>query len=135
MCTRYIDWLPLSHPYLGSWPTTEAFAQTGNQTSNLLVCKPSLNPLSHTSQGYMLDIMFFLHCLEISNKRAHGFNFALGPRDYVTSPKCIVGACEKGVYFLSRLVIGGGYCKVRWSREVSASCWVVKFSVQVTADQ
>ena len=36
---------------LGNWPATKACALTGNQTSNLLDCRPVLNPLSHTSQG------------------------------------------------------------------------------------
>ena len=39
------------YPLLGVWPTTQAYAPTGNQTSNLFICRPSLNPLSHTSQG------------------------------------------------------------------------------------
>ena len=46
-----IHWLPLSCPQLGTWPTTQSCALTGNQTSTLLVCRLVLNPLSHTSQG------------------------------------------------------------------------------------
>ena len=38
-------------PPLGTWPATQACALTGNQTSNLLVCRPVLSPLSLTSQG------------------------------------------------------------------------------------
>ena len=33
------------------WPATQAHALTRNWTSNLLVHRPALNPLSHTSQG------------------------------------------------------------------------------------
>ena len=44
-------WLLLMHPQLGTWPATWAYALTGNQTSDPLVCRPVLNPLSHTSQG------------------------------------------------------------------------------------
>ena len=44
-------WLPLTLPLLGTWPTTQACALTGNQTCDLLVCRLVLNPLSHTSQG------------------------------------------------------------------------------------
>ena len=53
MSERNIDWLPLVHPLLGTWPTTQARALTGNQISDPLVHKPVLNPLSHTSQGYI----------------------------------------------------------------------------------
>ena len=38
-------------PYWGTWPVTQACALTGNQTSDLLVHRPMLNPLSHTSWG------------------------------------------------------------------------------------
>ena len=38
-------------PALGTWPTTQACALTGNQTSDPLVLRPVLNPLRHTSQG------------------------------------------------------------------------------------
>ena len=44
-------WLLLAHPPLGTWPTTQVCVLTGNQTSDPLVCRPALNPLSHTSQG------------------------------------------------------------------------------------
>ena len=42
---------PLTRPLLGTWPTTQACALTGNQTGDLLVLRPTVNPLSHTSQG------------------------------------------------------------------------------------
>ena len=38
-------------PPPGTWPTTQACAPTGNRTSDPLVCRPALNPLSQTSQG------------------------------------------------------------------------------------
>ena len=41
-------------PLLGTWPATQAQALAGNWTSNPLVHRPALNPLSHTSQGYVL---------------------------------------------------------------------------------
>ena len=44
-------WLPLACPQLGNWPATQACVLTGNQTTDPLVCRPALNPLSHTSQG------------------------------------------------------------------------------------
>ena len=47
----------------GSWPATQACALVGNWTSDPLVCRLVLNPLSHnTSQG-----------------RAHAFEFASAP--------------------------------------------------------
>ena len=44
-------WLPLTHPLLGNWPATQAYALTGNRTCDPLVRRLVLNPLSHTSQG------------------------------------------------------------------------------------
>ena len=46
-------WLPLPYPPPGAWPTTQACALTGNPTGDSLVHRPVLNPLSHTSQGYL----------------------------------------------------------------------------------
>ena len=53
---RDTDWLPLAHPHLGTWPTTQACALIGNRTSDPLVHRPTLNPLNHTSQGMMLFV-------------------------------------------------------------------------------
>ena len=47
-------WLPLVPTPLGTWPTTQACALTGNRTSEPLVRRPALSPLSHTSQGLTL---------------------------------------------------------------------------------
>ena len=44
-------WLLLTCPLLGTWPTTQACALTKNQTSDSLVLRLVLDPLSHTSQG------------------------------------------------------------------------------------
>ena len=44
-------WLPTRCPILGTWPSTQTCALTGNQTREPLVCRPALNPLSYTSQG------------------------------------------------------------------------------------
>ena len=57
MCERYIKWLPLTYPQLGTWPTTQACALIRNQTGDLLVLRPVLNLLSHTSQGKPLFFM------------------------------------------------------------------------------
>ena len=43
----------LSHaPPLGTWPSTQACALTGNRTSNPLVHRPALSPLSYTCHGH-----------------------------------------------------------------------------------
>ena len=49
MHERHINWLPLTRPQPKTEPTTQAL--TGNQTSNLSVCRTMPNPLSHFSQG------------------------------------------------------------------------------------
>ena len=43
--------VPLMHPLLGNWPTTQACALTGNWTNNPFICRPVFRLLSHTSQG------------------------------------------------------------------------------------
>ena len=51
MCERNICQLPLVRDPIGDRPATQACALTGNQTSDPVVHRPALNPLSHTSQG------------------------------------------------------------------------------------
>ena len=46
------SWVPL----LGTWPAIEACALIGNWTSHPLVCRLTLNPLSHTSQGLIYSV-------------------------------------------------------------------------------
>ena len=50
-------WLALKRPLLGTWPITQACALTGNGTGDPLVCSPQLNPLSHTSQGRLGQLL------------------------------------------------------------------------------
>ena len=56
-------WLPLACPLLQTWPATQACALTGNRTHDSLIRRPTLNPLSYTSQGslysYILFFFFF----------------------------------------------------------------------------
>ena len=55
-------WLPFERPLLRTWPATQACALTGNQTSEPLVRRPALNPLSHTSRGsrvYVTEPLFW----------------------------------------------------------------------------
>ena len=51
MCQRYIDWLPFACLQLGAWPTTQTCGLTRNRIRDLLVCRLTLSPPSHTSQG------------------------------------------------------------------------------------
>ena len=44
-------------PQLGARPTTQACVLTRSQTSNVLVCGMTPNPLSHTSQGRTLRFL------------------------------------------------------------------------------
>ena len=49
----------LSHaPHWGTWPATQTCALTGNRTDDPLVCRPALNPLSHTGQGLFMGFIF-----------------------------------------------------------------------------
>ena len=59
-------WLSFECPLLGTWPTTQACALTGNPTGHPLVHRPALNPLSHTSQGYfyILPFPFLLYIIQ-----------------------------------------------------------------------
>ena len=65
-------WLPLVHPLLGTWPATQAFALTGNQTGDLLVHRPALSPLSHTSQGYFIFFERFIFLFALREKGREG---------------------------------------------------------------
>ena len=62
-------WLPLVHTLLGTWSATQESALSGNRTSDPLVCRPVLNPLSHTSQGPLIN-EFVLHN-EVSGDLLH----------------------------------------------------------------
>ena len=50
-------WLPLMHPALGTWPAIQACALTGDRTGDRLLCRLTLNPLSHTTQGWFLNAL------------------------------------------------------------------------------
>ena len=54
-------WLSLMCPLPGTWPVTQACILIGNWTSNPLVCRLVLNPLSHTSQASL--ILFKCYCI------------------------------------------------------------------------
>ena len=45
--------LPLACPLLETWPASQACYLTGNRTTDPLLCRLALSPLSHTSQGQL----------------------------------------------------------------------------------
>ena len=63
-------WLLLAQPLRGTWPKTQACALTGNGTGNPLACRPALNPLGHTSQGWTRSFLNapFLHMTKLIGK-------------------------------------------------------------------
>ena len=44
-------WLPLAYPQPETWPGTQTYTLTRNQTSELLPCGMTPNSLSYTSHG------------------------------------------------------------------------------------
>ena len=87
MYERDINQLPLTPPQLGTWPTTQACALTGNQTSNLLVHRPVLNPLSHTSQGNKCSFK-----RDISRGRCGSVGWSIIPWTKGSQVQLLVGA-------------------------------------------
>ena len=68
---RHINvWLPLMSPLLGTWPTSQACALTGNRTGEPLDRGPALNPLSHTSQGRFVLITIIMIYLSLFGYKA-----------------------------------------------------------------
>ena len=80
MCERNIDRLPLSHPQLGTWPTTQACALAENPTSDLSVPRLAFSPLSHTSRGHPISDLTFC------------FRFG-GPLGFMEHGVCIFFLC------------------------------------------
>ena len=87
-------WLPLECPLLGTWPATQACALTGIPTSNILVLRPALNPLSHTSQGCLLPPFFSYTATKISSPPIQSLHQLLS-----------LPLCPKSLIHLIRLMI------------------------------
>ena len=91
-------------PLLGTWPNTQACALTRNRTGNLLVCRPTLNPLSYTNQGPNLEIsirgcyqMFLDNCV---GPRNHTITFI---RINITISCCCLSCSEfKTIFTLNK---------------------------------
>ena len=60
-------WLPLTRPLVATCPTSQACALTGSPTSNPLVHRLALNPLSRTRKG-QISVLTFLYVCH-SNKK------------------------------------------------------------------
>ena len=74
-------WLPLSHSLVGTWPATRACVLTGNQTHDPLVCRPVLNPLSHTSKG----VLYCIFKKELATLKAYSHDWE-SQGDFCLSP-------------------------------------------------
>ena len=64
MCERNINWLPQNRPQLGPWPTAQACALTGNQTSDFSIYRPAFYPLTYISQGDMYTIIMIVFSVD-----------------------------------------------------------------------
>ena len=61
---------------LETWPVTQACALTENRTSDPLVCRPALHPLSHSSQGSLCSLLY--HCCTFTAEEMLGYVNQLG---------------------------------------------------------
>ena len=50
----------------GTRPTAQACSLTGNLTNDHYVGRPTLSPLSHTSQGYFIFIFYFIDFIGVT---------------------------------------------------------------------
>ena len=60
-------WLPLVCSLLGTWPTTQACALTGNRTGNPMVRRLPLSPLSHSSPGPSMLLVWDCYAIRSCN--------------------------------------------------------------------
>ena len=70
---------PSCAPTLGAQPATQAYALTGNRTSDPLVRRLALNPLNHTSQGWVNFFFFYSKWFFINPFQASIFMGAVFP--------------------------------------------------------
>ena len=81
-------WLCPEHPLLGTWPTTQTYALTGNLTCDVLVLRPMLNPLSYTSQGKVV-LFYYRHCATLYSQTTDssmGINLLIFPHKSLFLP-------------------------------------------------
>ena len=90
MSERFIHQLPHT-PQPGTWPATQAGALTGDRTSDPLVHRPVLSPLSHTSQGLILFLndYFWRKCIPFF---FCFYNENYYPTEFLQIEKCLVNS-------------------------------------------
>ena len=118
---RNVDGLPLATPIspMGTWPTTQACAMTGNQAGDLLFHSPALSPLSHTSQGICSLVSMKLHSYR-------SFAYFLFPLIWLLSSMLATRPWHSWVHnfnFLSYLRL-----KTQIKNLTNACCWSQKLS-------
>ena len=97
-------WLPLAHPLPGTQPTTQAWALTRNWTSNPLVHRLALNPLSPIARAkyylvLLLSVILFnywdIYIFYISNHKLGTCSLIL--KDYQKG-HCIIRVIKWGLF-------------------------------------
>ena len=115
-------WLPLAHPLLGTWPTTQACALIGNWTGGSFGSQPMLNPLSYTSQGY---IWFFRKSfwllLSWASTLEHEIQYKKVWPTWLSKPPCCVYIFRKYSAHREDVLVSSGYTK----SILSNSLWYV----------
>ena len=91
--------LPLICPLLGTLPKTQACALTGNGASDPLVCRPTLNPLSYTSQGCYISY-FMTNQSQILSTNINISTFLSLKHLFSLCPGSMPPTCKKGILTL-----------------------------------
>ena len=100
---RYMNvQLSVMYPQLGTWPTTQACALTGNRTCDPLVCRLALNPLSHHSQGCLILFFFFLIYLR---ERHYFLLFQLLMHSLVASCMCSDQGSNLQLWYIRTMLV------------------------------
>ena len=107
-------WLPLAYPLLRTWPATQACALTGNRSGDPFIPRPTLNPLSYSSQGrrdfFLVKplVSFSIHLNKVDNSQHSGKYIiccGLGPETLALLCHTIVG-----MWIVSLCILGWNSC-------------------------
>ena len=67
-CEQNVGQLPIARPQQGTWPATQACAATGNQTSDLLLCRVDTQPTEpHQSGQFCFNLFLILSRISLLN--------------------------------------------------------------------